>query len=76
MLSKIKHIIGNITVEPINVLFLLGILSIESVRQNFFLKIICKNEFPNNTVCDFPSNYNTTVKDIVSTKTSSYITIW
>ena len=76
MFSYIKNIFRQITVEPINVLFLVGILSVESVRQDFFLQTICRHEFPGNDACNSSSNYNKTMKDVVETKTATYITIW
>ena len=76
MFSRIKRILINVTVEPINVLFMVGILSVEPIRQNFFLQTICRNEFPNSDECDSPSRFNTTIKDVVETKTTTYITIW
>ena len=76
MFSYINNIFRQITVEPINVLFLVGILSVESVRQDFFLQSICRHEFPGNDACNSSSNYNKTMKDVVETKTATYITIW
>ena len=76
MFSQIRRALSHITVEPINILFLVGILSVEPVRQDFFLQTICKHEFPNNDACDSPSKYNTTMKDVVETKTATYINIW
>ena len=76
MLSYINNILRQITVEPINVLFLVGILLVESVRQDFFLQTICRHEFPGNVACNSSSNYNKTMKDVVETKTATYITIW
>ena len=76
MLSKIKQLFCNITVEPINILFLVGILSVEPVRQDFFLQTICRHEFSNSNICRTPTNYNKTVKDATETKTTTYITLW
>ena len=76
MFSYIKSMLGQITVEPINILFLVGILSVESVRQDFFLQTICRHEFPGDDACNSSANYNKTMKDVVETKTATYITIW
>ena len=76
MFSHIKSMLGQITVEPINILFLVGILSVESVRQDFFLQTICRHEFPGDDACNSSANYNKTMKDVVETKTATYITIW
>ena len=76
MYSKIIRVLSQITVEPINLLFLVGVLSVEAVRQDFFLQTLCRHEFPHNNACDSTSKYNTTMKDIVETKAASYITIW
>ena len=76
MLSKVKNIIDQITVEPINLLFLIGQLSVEPVRQDFFLQTICKHNFPNDSICDIRSNYNKTVKVTTESQTATYITIW
>ena len=76
MFSKLKQILGHVTVEPINILFIVGILSVEPVRQDFFLQTICGHEFPNSNICDTPSKYNKTVKDATETTTATYITIW
>ena len=76
MLSKVKNIIDQITVEPINLLFLIGQLSVEPVRQDFFLQTICKHNFPNDSICDITSNYNKTVKVTTESQTATYITIW
>ena len=76
MTSKITRILSNITVEPINLLFLVGILSVEAVRQDFFLLTLCRHEFPDNVACESTTKYNATTKDVVETKAASYITIW
>ena len=76
MFSKIIWVLSQMTVEPINLLFLVGVLMVEAVRQDFFLQTLCRHEFVHNDACDSTSEYNTTMKDIVETKAANYITIW
>ena len=76
MASKIKEIFSQITVEPINLLFLLGQLSVEPVREDFFLQTICKHNFPNGTMCENTSNYSSSMKVATETAATTYITIW
>ena len=44
-----------------------------TIRQDFFLKTICRHLYPNSNVCD--TNYNETVKIQVESKTATYISI-
>ena len=76
MASSVKHIFTQITVEPINFLFLLGQLSVEPVREDFFLQTICKHNFPNYTTCENTSNYSRVLKVATEAPTTTYITIW
>ena len=76
MLAKLKQFCSKITVEPINLLFLVGTLSVEAVRQDFFLQTICRHSFPKDSVCDATSNYNKTVKLTSESQTATYISIW
>ena len=76
MLANLKQFCSKITVEPINLLFLVGTLSVEAVRQDFFLQTICRHCFPKNSVCDTTSNYNKTVKLTSEAQTATYISIW
>ena len=79
--SKMKCWMGMITIEPINLLFLVGSLSVEPVRQDFFLQTICQHNFANDSraVCGNITNsskYNQTAKDTIESQTALYITIW
>ena len=79
--SKMKCWMGMITIEPINLLFLVGSLSVEPVRQDFFLQTICQHNFANDSraVCSNITNsskYNQTAKDTIESQTAFYITIW
>ena len=44
-----------------------------TIRQDFFLKTICRHLYPNSNVCD--TNYNETIKIQVESKTATYISI-
>ena len=45
----------------------------DTIVQDFFLKTICANLYPNTNVCS--TDYNETIKDQIESKTATYISI-
>ena len=69
-MSRMKRFVKNIlswtTVEPMILIYWGAYNMTSTIRQDFFLSIVCHNVYPSNDICQ--TDYNDTIKHNIESK--------